>query len=110
VTPEARPLAPSTVEEIVRRVVSAVDPDRIILFGSAARGELGPNSDIDLLVVKSGDYRRRELSRRIREALRGLQEAFDIIVATPEELERYGDCFALVYHPALRDGRELYAA
>jgi epoxyqueuosine reductase len=105
----ARQLAPETVDEIVRRVVSAADPDRVILFGSAARGELGPNSDIDLLVVKSGEYRRREVSRRIREALRGMQEAFDLVIATPHEIERYGDCFALVYHPALRDGKELYA-
>jgi predicted nucleotidyltransferase len=40
--------------EIVRRVVDAAHPDSIILFGSAARGETGPDSDLDLLVVKTG--------------------------------------------------------
>lgn len=105
-----RILGTGTIEAIVRRVVDVANPERIILFGSAARGELGPHSDIDLLVVKAGEYRKRELSHRIRQALRGLGEAFDVVVATPEEIERYGDCFALVYYPALREGRELYAA
>lgn len=106
----SRELDRHTVDEIVRRIVAVAEPERIILFGSAARGELGPDSDIDLLVVKAGEYRKRELSRRIRESLRELPEAFDVIVATPEEVERFGQCFALVYFPALREGRELYAA
>lgn len=106
----ARSLDHETIDEIVRRVVAAANPERIIMFGSAARGELGRNSDIDLLVVKAGGYAKREVSQRIRQSLRGLGEAFDVVVATPEEIERYGDCFALVYYPALREGRELYAA
>lgn len=105
-----RSLPSEAIEEIVRRVVAAADPEQIILFGSAARGELDRNSDIDLLVVKAGEYAKREVSHRIRQALRGLGEAFDVVVATPEEIARYGDCFALVYYPALREGRELYAA
>lgn len=105
-----RSLRHEAIDEVVRRVVAAADPERIILFGSAARGELGRNSDIDLLVVKAGDYAKREVSHRIRQSLRGLEEAFDVVIATPEEIERYGDCFALVYYAALREGRELYAA
>lgn len=106
----ARSLDREAIDEIVRRVVAAADPERIILFGSAARGELARNSDIDLLVIKAGQYAKREVSHHIRQSLRGLGEAFDIVVATPEEIERYGDCFALVYYPALREGQELYAA
>jgi uncharacterized protein len=106
----ARSLDREEIDEIVRRVVTAADPERIILFGSAARGELGRNSDIDLLVIKAGDYAKREVSHRIRQSLRGLGEAFDVVVATPEDIERYGDCFALVYYAALQEGRELYAA
>lgn len=106
-------LAPEVLERIVRQVVAVAEPERIILFGSAARGELGPHSDVDLLVVRSGAYSKRELSVRIRKALHdkgGIEEAFDVVVATPEDLARYGDCFALVYYPALREGKVLYAA
>jgi len=50
--------------DIVRRVVEAAQPDKIILFGSAARGEMGPDSDIDLLVIKRGRFNRRRLTAR----------------------------------------------
>lgn len=50
----------SILDEIVRRIVDVAHPDRIILFGSAARGEMGPDSDLDLLVVKAGVPHRRE--------------------------------------------------
>ena len=45
---------PDVLDEVVQRIVAVADPEKIILFGSAARGELGPDSDLDLLVVKSG--------------------------------------------------------
>jgi uncharacterized protein len=103
-------LAPEVLDEAVRRIVEIAKPERIILFGSAARGEMGPDSDLDLLVVKSGAYSAREVALQIRRGLRDLRQALDIVVATPEQLERYGDCSALVYYAALREGRELYAA
>jgi len=53
------------LEDIVRRVVKVAAPQKIILLGSAARGQMGPNSDIDLLVVKSGDYHRGALTDEI---------------------------------------------
>ena len=46
----------ATLQEIIRRVVEIAQPERIILFGSAVRGEMGPNSDVDLLVIKSGEF------------------------------------------------------
>jgi predicted nucleotidyltransferase len=46
----------ASLDEIIRRIVEVAAPERIILFGSAARGEMGPNSDLDLLVIKSGDF------------------------------------------------------
>lgn len=46
-------IAPGVLEEIVRRVVEAAEPERIVVFGSAARGEAGMGSDVDLLVVKA---------------------------------------------------------
>lgn len=103
-------IAANVVGDLVERIVEAAAPERIILFGSAAKGPMGPHSDIDVLVVKAGDYRRIDVLHAIRRALRGFSHAVDLVVATPEELERYGDCFALVYYPALREGRVIYAA
>ena len=50
------------LSEIIRRIVKVAAPEKIILFGSAARGEMGPNSDADLLVVKGGKYNRSRLA------------------------------------------------
>ncbi len=54
-------VAQNVLDEIIRRVVKVARPVRIILFGSAARGEIGPNSDVDLLVVKKGRFDRSRL-------------------------------------------------
>ena len=99
-----------TLAEIVGRIVAVAAPERIVLFGSAARGEMGPHSDLDLLVIKAGRYRRREMSAKIRMALLDIEHAIDVVVVTPEDVERYRDAFMLVIAPALREGRELYAA
>lgn len=101
---------PGTLHDLVDRIVRAAAPERIVLFGSAASGRMGPNSDLDVLVVKSGDYRKLDIMRAIRRELRGFGVAVDLVVATPDDLEKYGDSHALVYRSALRDGREIYAA
>lgn len=99
-----------TVDEIIRRVVAVAKPDRIILFGSAARGQMGPNSDLDLLVIKSGGFHRGRLTEEIYMALLGVGQAVDVVIATPEEVERYRDSYAVVVGPAIREGRVVYAA
>ena len=96
------------LDEIIRRIVEVAQPEQIILFGSAARGEMGPNSDADLLVVKSGVHRRR-LAQAIYVNLIGVGQAVDVVVVTPEDVERYKDSFALVIEPALREGKVVYA-
>ena len=99
----------SDIEEVVRRIVEVAQPEKVILFGSAARGEMEPHSDLDILVVKPGaDH--WGLSGRIRRALRGVNAAVDLVVATPQNIERYKDSHPLVYKPALREGRVVYAA
>ena len=97
------------IQEIVRRIVAKAHPERIVLFGSAARDEAGPLSDIDLLIVKSNVHRRR-LAMDLYEALSDLGQPVDLIVATPEDLARYGHSPALVLEPALREGKVIYAA
>ncbi len=96
------------LEKIIQRIVETASPEKIILFGSAARGDINPNSDIDLLVVKSNVHRRK-LAQKIYRNLFGVDQAVDVIVATPEDIERYRDSFALVIEPALREGKVIYA-
>lgn len=95
------------LDEVIRRVVEIAHPEKIILFGSAAREEMRPGSDLDLLVVKSGVHRRR-LAQKIYENLFGLREAVDIVVVTPEDIELYRDSIGLVIGPALQDGIVIY--
>ena len=68
---------------------------------------MGPDSDLGLLVIKSRVHR-RHLAQRIYRNLIGVGQAVDIVVATPEDLDRYGDSIGLVYRPALREGKILY--
>jgi uncharacterized protein len=96
--------------EIVRRIVRVAAPERIVMFGSAARGEAGPDSDLDLLVIKPGDYHRGRLTEEIYVSPIGAGQAVDVVVVTPEDVERYRDALGLVIGPALREGRVIYAA
>ncbi len=98
------------LDKIVRRIVKVAKPEKIIMFGSAVRGEMGRNSDVDLLVIKKGKYHRGRLTGRIYTHMHGVGQAVDIIVVTPEDVERYKDSYALVIYPALREGKVVYAA
>jgi len=98
------------LDDIIRRIVEVARPERIIMFGSAARGEMGPNSDLDLLVVKSNVEHRGRLTGDITMNLIGAGQAVDVIVATPEDVERYGESIGLVSRPALKEGKVVYAA
>jgi uncharacterized protein len=97
-----------TIAEIVRRIVDYAHPDKIILFGSGARGELTENSDLDMMVIKPGVHRRK-LAQGIYRQLFGVGISVDVIVVTPEDIEQFGDNPALIIEPALREGKVLYA-
>ena len=99
----------AVLDEIVRRIVEVAQPERIILFGSAAREEMSRDSDIDLLVVKDTPHRRR-LAARIYRRLYGVGAAVDVIVVTPADLKRYRNSHALVIKQALREGTVVYDA
>lgn len=98
------------LDEIVRRVVEAAQLDRVILFGSAARGDMGPHSDVDLLLIKSGVKHRGQVEERIYMKLFGVDVPVDVVVVTPEDVARIGDRVGSVIRPALREGQEIYAA
>ncbi len=101
---------PAILADIIQRIVKAAEPEKIVLFGSAARGEMGPDSDLDLLVIKGGKFQRNRLTVEIYRALRGKGAPVDVVVVTPEEVERYRDTHCLVICPALREGKVVYEA
>lgn len=96
------------INEIKRRILAMCDPEQIILFGSHARGNAGPNSDVDLLVIEEGIQAPRQESVRLRGALRGLLVPVDVLVATPQQVERYRDAIGLIYGSILREGKVIY--
>lgn len=98
------------LREVVRRVVEEAHPRRIILFGSAARGAMGPDSDLDLLVVMPDGVHRRRAAMEIYRSLRGIGLPKDVIVVTEEDVNEYRDNPSLVLRPALEEGKELYAS
>lgn len=98
------------LDEIVRRIVEAAHPDRIILFGSAARGRMGKDSDLDLLVIKSGVSHRRRLAQQIRLRMFGVGVPMDIVVVTPEDIEAFQDKVGTIIGNAVREGEEIYAS
>ena len=85
------------------------EPEKIILFGSAARGDADRDSDIDLLIIKDGADA-LDLMARIYRRLRGVGAAVDAIVVSPDDVERYKDSHTLIIKPAVQDGVVVYEA
>lgn len=104
VSPAPLDYLPTIVDRIVRRF----DPVRIILFGSHARGQGRPDSDLDLLVVLPHVANKRLAAVEIRRALNGVPVSKDIVVTTPEEIAQRGNVIGLVLRPALREGKVIY--
>lgn len=103
-------LKETTLNELVRRIVQTVHPRRILLFGSAARGQMGPNSDLDILVVMPDGIHRRHTAQTLYRHLPAIGIEKDIIVVTESDVRDYGGNPSLVLYPALREGKEVYLA
>jgi uncharacterized protein len=97
------------IGEMVRRIAERFDPDQIILFGSHARETARHDSDVDLLVVMPVTGSKCETRIAIRCTLHDIRVAKDIIVATPDEVERHRNIVGTIIRPALREGKVLYA-
>jgi uncharacterized protein len=97
------------LEEITRRIREVSDPEQIILFGSRARSDSRPDSDLDLLVVKDNIESTRVEAGRIYRALRTIPIPVDIAVVRPAYVEQYRDIIGTIVRPALREGKVLYA-
>ena len=97
-------------DRLVSQIVEAVHPLRVVLFGSAARGDQGDESDIDVLVVVPEGTPRLKTARELYRKISGVAMPFDILVATPSLLEQHRDNPGLIYGTILKEGRTVYAA
>ena len=98
------------IDDIVRRVLSVTTPDRIILFGSAASGQMTADSDVDLMILEPAPCNPRAERTAIRHALFGLGCAFDLIVLPSEEFERTKHIIGTAAWPAIQSGKVIYDA
>ena len=103
-----RPLE-AEIRRMTNRIVRRFHPHQIILFGSHARGDAGPDSDVDLLVVMPVEGSRREKAIEIGVALHDIRVPKDIVVTTPEEFAWRKEMIGTIERPAAREGRVLYA-
>lgn len=99
----------AVIRDLVDRIVKVAKPERILLFGSVARGVASHDSDLDVLVIKAG-VRRRAVAASIYRGLIGLGRAVDVIVATPDDILQYGNNPSFVLYPAIHEGIEIYAS
>ena len=102
-------VTPEKVREVVKRVVDASHPRKVILFGSYVKEETGGDSDLDVLVItrEDVDSPRRE-SVRIRRALKGIVMPVDILVLPESRLDEVSSRSDLIYREALSSGRVVY--
>ncbi len=101
---------PQVIESLVQKIVEAVHPLKIILFGSYARNNANPESDIDVLVVMPEGAHCRQTAQLLYRRITGLGAPFDILVTTPDALEKHKDNIGLIYRTVLKEGKEIYAA
>jgi uncharacterized protein len=98
-----------TIQTMVQRIVREFQPDRVILFGSHARGEAGPDSDVDLLVVMPFKGLKHRKQIEIRVALNDINIPKDVIVTSPEDFEWRKEIPGTIEYPAVQEGKVLYA-
>ncbi len=98
------------LDEVVRRVLTVARPERIILFGSAATGQMTEDSDLDLLVVEPEPADTRARSVRIRRALGDVRYPVDVIVMSSARFEETKNLIGGIAYPARKYGRVLYEA
>jgi predicted nucleotidyltransferase len=97
------------IRQMASRIARQFHPEKIILFGSHARGEGGPDSDVDLLVVMAVEGSKREAQIKIRQTLLDIRIPKDVIVSRPEEFVWRKEISGTIEYPAVREGKVLYA-
>ena len=102
------PLSPHFIEVVVQRVLRAVRPDRVILFGSAVTGQMTEDSDVDLLVLVGNPENPRAESVRIRQSIGNMGRPFDVIVMKTERFEKTKGLIGGLAYPANKYGKVIY--
>ena len=102
-------ISDEVTSQIRQRLVNAFNPEKIILFGSQARGTADERSDVDLLVICSFVGKRRHLMLEMDRAMDDIDYAFDILILTPEEFQRDRRIPGTIGRYAQQEGRVLYA-
>lgn len=101
-------LSPTLTQEIVRRIRATAEPEKIILFGSQARGEGAIDSDLDLFIILESNLPRHRRAVPFYQALSGLGWAKDIVVYTPAEVVEWQTASCSLVATILREGEVLY--
>jgi len=96
------------LEEVVSRLVKQAKPVKIILFGSNARNEATPGSDLDLLIIEEEVYEQHDEALRLDRALRDMILPLDLVVVSEAQFNRLAQVPGTLYYRALREGRTLY--
>jgi predicted nucleotidyltransferase len=96
------------LEKAIDIIVKVADPDKIILFGSHARGDSKKDSDYDLCVLKRNVEHRRKLAQKLYRSLYGVRIPVDIIVETSDDFENLKDDPFLIYKQISKDGVLIY--
>ena len=107
-TTGARQISDQTIQRVVNTIADKVHPQKIVLFGSAAHGEAGPDSDLDLLLIMESDLPRYKRAAPIHLLFRPYPCPMDILVYTPAEIERYNGVTNHIVTEALTYGRTVY--
>ena len=97
------------IQAMVERIVDEFQPEKVILFGSYARGNPTRDSDVDLLIIMDFKGRKLDMLRRIRRSLHEFTVPKDVVLRKPEEVKKYGRFVGTILHPALKEGKVLYA-
>ena len=100
--------ADAILAEMVRRILATGQPQKIVLFGSRARGDARADSDYDLLLVEPSELPRHKRAARYRRALTGVAGAKDILVWTPDEVAQWRDVPNAFVTAAVQEGVVLY--
>jgi predicted nucleotidyltransferase len=100
----------SVLQDLVRRVLAVSQPDRIILFGSAAHNAMTRDSDLDLLILTERPANRHDEAVRIRGAIGDIEYPVDVLVMATDRFEATKDIVGGIAYPAHKYGRVLYAA
>lgn len=96
------------LEKIINAILQVITPDKIVLFGSRARGDARENSDYDILVIKANIKNERDMAKKLYRNMRGINAGVEIIVKTPESVEKSKQRLVSIVKEALEEGIVVY--